>query len=97
MKIEQVKPVAHRIGYKHHFRNGSVAARRVRVLPKSTMRKQLSTIFFTIHGRQIEQQVLHPAFHQKFGCFVVQGFGFFLMHGTFQAQATELAPEARRA
>lgn len=29
------------------------------------------------------------------GCFVVQGFGFFLMHGTFQAQATELAPEAR--
>jgi predicted MFS family arabinose efflux permease len=29
------------------------------------------------------------------GCFIVQGFGFFLMHGTFQAQATELAPEAR--
>ena len=29
------------------------------------------------------------------GCFMVQGFGFFLMHGTFQAQATELAPEAR--
>jgi predicted MFS family arabinose efflux permease len=28
-------------------------------------------------------------------CFMVQGFGFFLMHGTFQAQATELAPEAR--
>lgn len=28
-------------------------------------------------------------------CFIVQGFGFFLMHGTFQAQATELAPEAR--
>jgi MFS family permease len=25
----------------------------------------------------------------------VQGFGFFLMHGTFQAQATELAPTAR--
>lgn len=29
------------------------------------------------------------------GFFVVQGFGFFLMHGTFQVQATELAPEAR--
>jgi predicted MFS family arabinose efflux permease len=29
------------------------------------------------------------------GCFMVQGFGFFLMHGTFQAQATELAPTAR--
>jgi MFS transporter, YNFM family, putative membrane transport protein len=29
------------------------------------------------------------------GCFIVQGFGFFLMHGTFQAQATELAPTAR--
>lgn len=29
------------------------------------------------------------------GCFIVQGLGFFLMHGTFQAQATELAPEAR--
>jgi predicted MFS family arabinose efflux permease len=28
-------------------------------------------------------------------CFVVQGFGFFLMHGTYQAQATELAPGAR--
>lgn len=28
-------------------------------------------------------------------CFIVQGFGFFLMHGTFQAQATELAPAAR--
>jgi predicted MFS family arabinose efflux permease len=28
-------------------------------------------------------------------CFVVQGFGFFLMHGTYQAQATELAPDAR--
>lgn len=27
--------------------------------------------------------------------FVVNGFGFFLMHGTFQAQATELAPAAR--
>jgi predicted MFS family arabinose efflux permease len=27
--------------------------------------------------------------------FVVQGFGFFLMHGTFQAVATELAPTAR--
>jgi YNFM family putative membrane transporter len=26
--------------------------------------------------------------------FVVNGFGFFLMHGTFQAQATELAPGA---
>lgn len=29
------------------------------------------------------------------GFFVVNGFGFFLMHGTFQAQATELAPGAR--
>jgi predicted MFS family arabinose efflux permease len=29
------------------------------------------------------------------GCFLAQGFGFFLMHGTYQAQATELAPEAR--
>jgi predicted MFS family arabinose efflux permease len=29
------------------------------------------------------------------GCFILQGFGFFLMHGTYQAQATELAPEAR--
>jgi predicted MFS family arabinose efflux permease len=29
------------------------------------------------------------------GCFIAQGFGFFLMHGTFQAQATELAPESR--
>lgn len=28
-------------------------------------------------------------------CFVAQGLGFFLMHGTYQAQATELAPEAR--
>ena len=28
-------------------------------------------------------------------CFMVQGLGFFLMHGTYQAQATELAPEAR--
>lgn len=27
--------------------------------------------------------------------FVVNGFGFFLMHGTFQAQATELAPTHR--
>lgn len=27
--------------------------------------------------------------------FVLNGFGFFLMHGTFQAQATELAPTAR--
>jgi YNFM family putative membrane transporter len=27
--------------------------------------------------------------------FAVQGFGFFLLHGTFQAQATELAPAAR--
>lgn len=27
--------------------------------------------------------------------FAVQGFGFFLLHGTFQAQATELAPTAR--
>ena len=27
--------------------------------------------------------------------FVINGFGFFLMHGTFQAQATELAPGAR--
>ena len=27
--------------------------------------------------------------------FVINGFGFFLMHGTFQAQATELAPCAR--
>lgn len=29
------------------------------------------------------------------GFFAVNGFGFFLMHGTFQAQATELAPGAR--
>ncbi len=29
------------------------------------------------------------------GLFVLNGFGFFLMHGTFQAQATELAPSAR--
>lgn len=29
------------------------------------------------------------------GLFSVQGFGFFLLHGTFQAQATELAPSAR--
>jgi MFS transporter, YNFM family, putative membrane transport protein len=27
--------------------------------------------------------------------FIVLGFGFFLMHGTFQVQATELAPDAR--
>jgi MFS transporter, YNFM family, putative membrane transport protein len=27
--------------------------------------------------------------------FTLQGFGFFLMHGTFQAQATELAPDLR--
>ncbi len=27
--------------------------------------------------------------------FMLMGFGFFLMHGTFQAQATELAPQAR--
>jgi MFS transporter, YNFM family, putative membrane transport protein len=27
--------------------------------------------------------------------FVIQGFGFFLLHGTYQAQATELAPAAR--
>jgi len=27
--------------------------------------------------------------------FALQGFGFFLLHGTFQAQATELAPTAR--
>jgi predicted MFS family arabinose efflux permease len=27
--------------------------------------------------------------------FALQGFGFFLLHGTFQAQATELAPSAR--
>jgi YNFM family putative membrane transporter len=27
--------------------------------------------------------------------FMAQGFGFFLLHGTFQAQATELAPSAR--
>ncbi|MGL4728867.1 MAG: MFS transporter [Bosea sp. (in: a-proteobacteria)] len=27
--------------------------------------------------------------------FIVQGFGFFLMHGTLQVQATELAPQAR--
>ena len=27
--------------------------------------------------------------------FTLSGFGFFLMHGTFQAQATELAPTAR--
>jgi MFS transporter, YNFM family, putative membrane transport protein len=27
--------------------------------------------------------------------FTLQGLGFFLMHGTFQAQATELAPEVR--
>ncbi|MGO4673053.1 MFS transporter [Bosea sp. 2YAB26] len=29
------------------------------------------------------------------GLFTLNGFGFFLMHGTFQAQATELAPTAR--
>jgi len=29
------------------------------------------------------------------GIFTLNGFGFFLMHGTFQAQATELAPTAR--
>jgi predicted MFS family arabinose efflux permease len=29
------------------------------------------------------------------GIFTLMGFGFFLMHGTFQAQATELAPKAR--
>lgn len=29
------------------------------------------------------------------GLFIVQGFGFFLLHGTYQAQATELAPTAR--
>ncbi|AMJ59896.1 hypothetical protein AXW83_05930 [Bosea sp. PAMC 26642] len=29
------------------------------------------------------------------GFFMLNGFGFFLMHGTFQAQATELAPTAR--
>lgn len=30
-----------------------------------------------------------------FGLFLLTGFGFFLLHGTFQAQATELAPTAR--
>lgn len=30
-----------------------------------------------------------------FGLFTMSGFGFFLMHGTLQVQATELAPEAR--
>jgi predicted MFS family arabinose efflux permease len=29
------------------------------------------------------------------GFFIINGFGFFLMHGNFQAQATELAPSAR--
>lgn len=29
------------------------------------------------------------------GIFLMTGFGFFLLHGTFQAQATELAPTAR--
>ncbi len=29
------------------------------------------------------------------GFFTLQGLGFFLMHGTFQAQATELAPDVR--
>lgn len=29
------------------------------------------------------------------GLFTLQGFGFFLLHGTYQAQATELAPAAR--
>ncbi|WP_449255586.1 MFS transporter [Bosea sp. (in: a-proteobacteria)] len=29
------------------------------------------------------------------GIFLLIGFGFFLLHGTFQAQATELAPTAR--
>lgn len=29
------------------------------------------------------------------GLFILQGFGFFLLHGTYQAQATELAPTAR--
>jgi MFS transporter, YNFM family, putative membrane transport protein len=29
------------------------------------------------------------------GFFTLQGLGFFLMHGTFQAQATELAPQVR--
>lgn len=29
------------------------------------------------------------------GIFLLMGFGFFLIHGTFQAQATELAPTAR--
>lgn len=29
------------------------------------------------------------------GIFLMIGFGFFLLHGTFQAQATELAPTAR--
>jgi len=29
------------------------------------------------------------------GVFLLTGFGFFLLHGTFQAQATELAPTAR--
>jgi predicted MFS family arabinose efflux permease len=29
------------------------------------------------------------------GIFLLIGFGFFLIHGTFQAQATELAPTAR--
>lgn len=29
------------------------------------------------------------------GIFLLMGFGFFLLHGTFQAQATELAPTAR--
>jgi predicted MFS family arabinose efflux permease len=28
-------------------------------------------------------------------CFMVAGFGFYMMHNTFQTQATELAPRAR--
>ena len=45
----------------------------------------LSYFAFTIHG----------PWWSAIGIFLLTGFGFFLMHGTFQAQATELAPTAR--
>jgi predicted MFS family arabinose efflux permease len=61
-----------------------------RVGPRQMMRfgglaVALSYFAFTIPG----------PWWSAIGVFLVTGFGFFLMHGTFQAQATELAPTAR--
>lgn len=39
--------------------------------------------------------ILAAPWWTSIGIFLLMGFGFFLIHGTFQAQATELAPTAR--